>query len=89
MSIFVATMHDSVYAFDADSNGDASGGLLWKTNVAFLPFAEHRVRRALSSRDLATWTWFPEEGMAGTPVIDPASGTIYIDAFTREVVAGV
>ena len=87
--VFVATMHDSVYAFDADSNGDASGGLLWKTNVGISspsPSIEYgaRYHPGIGNLDVV-----PEEGMAGTPVIDPASGTIYIDAFTREVVAGV
>jgi glucose dehydrogenase len=48
--LFVATMHDSVYAFDADSNGDTNGGLLWKTNLGISAVAEHRIRRALSSR---------------------------------------
>ena len=31
--LFVSTMHDSLYAFDADNNNDANGGLLWKTNL--------------------------------------------------------
>jgi uncharacterized repeat protein (TIGR03806 family) len=87
--VFVLTMHDSVYAFDADSNGDTNGGLLWKTNLgiaAVSPTTEYgaRYHPGVGNLDVV-----PEEGMAGTPVIDPATGTIYLDAFTREVVAGV
>ena len=86
--LFVSTMHDSVYAFDADANNDANGGLLWKTNLGVSvnsPTTEYG-KRYHSEGNLDV---VPEEGTVGTPVIDPASGTIYMDAFTREVVAGV
>ncbi|MBC8097382.1 MAG: chitobiase/beta-hexosaminidase C-terminal domain-containing protein, partial [Akkermansiaceae bacterium] len=86
--VFAATMHNSVYAFDADSNGDANGGLLWQRNLgtaAVSPSPEYGARyNSQGNTDIT-----PEEGATGTPVIDPVSGTIYLDAFTREVVAGV
>ena len=87
--LFVSTMHDSVYAFDADSNGDTNGGLLWKTNLGISspsPSIEYgaRYHPGVGNLDVV-----PEEGAASAPVIDPVSGTIYVDAFTREVVAGV
>jgi hypothetical protein len=86
--VYVATEHDSVYAFDADSNSDTNGGLLWRTNLgvaAISPSTEYGTRyHSQGNTDLV-----PEEGATGTPVIDPVSGTIYLDAFTREVVAGV
>ncbi len=86
--VFVATMHDSIYAFDADSNGDTNGGLLWQTNLgisASSPSVEYGRRyHTVGNLDVV-----PEEGTAATPVIDPATGTIYLDTFTRETVAGV
>jgi autotransporter-associated beta strand protein len=87
--MFVSTMHDSVYAFDADSNSDTNGGLLWKTNLGISsqsPSLEYgaRYHPGVGNLDVV-----PEEGAASAPVIDPVSGTIYLDAFTREVVAGV
>ncbi len=87
--VFVATMHDSVYAFDADSNSDTNGGLLWKTNLGIASLSPTVEFGARYHPGVGNLDIVPEEGMTGTPVIDPATGTIYLDAFTREVVTGV
>ena len=68
--IFVATEHDTVYAFDADT-----GAPLWKRT----DFADGTKRQTFPGNgDLQ-----PEVGITGTPVIDPASGTLYLVALTR------
>jgi hypothetical protein len=79
--VFVATQHDSVYAFDADSNTGANGGLLWQVSLgtsAVTPSPDFGNRYGDYS-DIS-----PEVGITGTPVIDLASGTLYVDAFTHE-----
>ena len=79
--VYVATQHDSVYAFDADSNAGANGGLLWHTNLgvsAATPNNDYGNRYG-PYHDIN-----PEVGITGTPVIDPSSGTIYFDVFTHE-----
>lgn len=79
--VYVATQHDSVYAFDADSNAGANGGLLWHTNLgvsAATPNSDYGNRYG-PYHDID-----PEVGITGTPVIDAASGTIYFDVFTHE-----
>ena len=74
--LFVATENDTVYAFDADNNSGTNGGLLWKTNlgtaatsVLFGTRYHHNVLNPLL-------------GITGTPVIDPVSGTLYVDDLT-------
>ena len=82
--VFVATEHDTLYALDADGNSDASGGVLWTNNFgvsansASAPFGYRYTGGGYT--DIV-----PEVGMTGTGVIDPASGTIYVDAFTRDI----
>jgi hypothetical protein len=89
---FVATEHDTVYAFDADSAG-AAGGLLWKTNLGA---AAVTTTTTYTNKNFGTrynggaYTDIkPEVGITGTPVIDLNSGTLYVDAFTGEVGGGV
>ena len=68
--LFVATEHDSVYAFDADS-----GAVIWQRT----DFADGVKRQTFPGNgDLQ-----PEVGITGTPVIDPATATLYFVASTR------
>ncbi|HEY3838433.1 MAG TPA: hypothetical protein VGL72_17760, partial [Bryobacteraceae bacterium] len=66
--LFVATMHNSVYAFDATRPGSAA---LWKTTFA------PSVPAAVAGTCPASWATGPEIGILGTPVIDTNTGTLY------------
>jgi len=78
---FVATQHDSLYAFDADANpcvqlwvasliDPSHGGTGGETSVPAGPTGN------LVGMGLGDIT--PEVGVTGTPVIDPATGTLYV-----------
>jgi hypothetical protein len=79
--LFVATMHDSVYAFDADSNAGANGGLIWHMSLGTSAVTPNN---DFGNRYGAYHDIRPEVGIVGTPVIDLASGTLFVAAFTHE-----
>jgi hypothetical protein len=63
--LYVATEHDSVYAFDSDNYG--TGAPLWQ--VSLLNPGE---------TPITTGVIHPFQGVTSTPVIDPATNTIYV-----------
>ncbi len=75
--VFAATEHDSVYAFDADTQAT-----LWTVNFTNPAAGVTTV----PSNDLATGLSpiQPEIGITGTPVIDGSSGTLFVVAMTKE-----
>jgi len=73
--LFVTTLHNSVYAFDADSNTGNNASPLWSANFGpSVPISDQG----------CPFISFTEVGIAGTPVIDPNSGTMYLVAKTKE-----
>jgi len=74
--IYVATEHDSVYAFDAYRPGDPP---LWQVN--FLDKARNLI--TVSEDDAQCPFIRPEIGITSTPVIDLPSGTLYVLARTK------
>ncbi|MBI3474549.1 MAG: Ig-like domain-containing protein [Acidobacteria bacterium] len=80
--VYVATMADTVYAFDAESNGGANATPLWQVNFtdpgngittasgAFLPCATTEDRGP----------GFTQEGIVATPAIDTVTNTMYVVA---------
>jgi hypothetical protein len=84
--VYVATEHDSVYAFDADG---LVSGPLWQTSfidpvngVTTIPPGDIFPVGFCSSIG-------PEVGITATPVIDSASGILYVLVRTKEVSGGV
>jgi hypothetical protein len=79
--VFVATAHDGLYAFDSDASPCVQlwhaslidpnhGGTGGETTV---PSGTQGNAVGLGDGDLT-----PETGVTGTPVIDPATGTLYV-----------
>jgi uncharacterized repeat protein (TIGR03806 family) len=81
-AVFVATENNSVYAFDADSNAGTNEGLLWQTNLGI---AVSSFNDEFGNRYQGTYYGdiVPVVGITGTPVIDLASGTLYVNVHTR------
>src|SRR6266704_3666737 len=80
--VYVATMADTVYAFDAESNAGPNATPLWKVN--FTDPANGITTASGSFLDSATTEdrgpGFTQEGIVSTPVIDTNTNTMYVVA---------
>ena len=84
--IFMATQHDSVYAFDADSNGGADSGPLWQASMLSTAHGAASGATTVPSTDVQSGTGDinPEIGISSTPVIDLNTQTLFVLAKSKE-----
>jgi len=75
--IYVATQHDSVYAFDADGQRKTP---LW--HVSFINSRQGVT--TVSTKNSACDSLKPEVGITSTPVIDLSTNTLYVEAATSQ-----
>ena len=77
--VFVATQHDTVFAFDADSNPCVT---YWQINLLDTLHGGTSGETPVFWNDVGCQCGvgdiYPEVGVTGTPVIDPTTNTIYL-----------
>ncbi len=89
--VYVATENDSLYAIDA---GVPGGQVLWKRTFLDTTNPSNNTLGAtaittVSNTDVNSNDITPSIGITSTPVIDPATNTLYVVAKTKETVAAV
>jgi hypothetical protein len=72
--VYVVTLHDGVYAFDADSNAGSNASPLWYTSLIDPP----GITTVPVADQGCDGHGFLEMGILGTPVIDPTTNTMYL-----------
>ena len=82
--LFVATQHDSLYAFDADTNGGANAQPLWHASMLAAAHGAAAGATTVSNSDIGSLDVVPEIGINGTPAINLATNTLYLVAKTKE-----
>ncbi|MFZ4506852.1 MAG: hypothetical protein ACOYON_04055 [Fimbriimonas sp.] len=71
--LFIATAHNTVYAFDADATSSATKPI-WQINLG----------PSVPNRDVGSNDMSPEIGIVSTPVVDLGLQTIFVVAKTKE-----
>ncbi len=88
--VLVATEADSLYALDGNDNGGSNAQALWRVSLIDSRHGSAPGATALdASLDLKCGAIVPQVGITATPVIDPASDTIYVETLSKENGAAV
>ncbi|MGH9724170.1 MAG: Ig-like domain-containing protein, partial [Candidatus Acidiferrales bacterium] len=82
--VIVATEADSVYAFDADNNSGGNSTFLWHASLLDAAHGAAAGATPVSSNDIGCSDLMPQVGVTSTSVVNPATGTIYVEANSKE-----
>jgi IPT/TIG domain/Chitobiase/beta-hexosaminidase C-terminal domain len=82
--VFVATENDSVYAFDADNKAGTNVNPLWQANLIDTLHGAARGASVVTSAQVGCTDLQPIIGITATPVIDPTTNTMYVEAKSAE-----